>query len=378
MTGASLYELIEAWQPRYLRADRKEKTQILDEFVALTGYHRKAAIRVLRKGRKPVAWDRRGRPRQYTNEVKAALIAVWEACDRICSKRLQPFLPEIVAALERQGELRLPPHTKRRLVKMSAATIDRLLRTHRPKGRQGRCTTKPGSLLKEKIPVRTFADWDDARPGFLEMDLVAHCGESAAGEYIHTLNAVDAATGWCEPEALPHRSQQAVKEALDRMRERMPFPLLGVDSDNDSAFINHNLVRYCDREGVTFTRSREYKKNDQAHVEQKNWSVVRRLIGYRRYKSLEALRLLETIYRDWRLYVNFFQPVRKLPSKERVGCRVRKRYNEAKTPYRRVLASVDVAEAEKGHLEEIYRTLNPVALRRRIEENLEKLWGLDE
>ncbi len=374
MTRASLEEFIGAWQPRYLRASRKEKTQILDEFVALTGYHRKAAIRVLRKGRKPVAWDRRGRPRQYPNEVKAALIAVWEACDRICSKRLQPCLAEMVAVLERQGELRPPPHTRRRLVKMSAATIDRLLRTHRR--RQGRCTTKPGSLLKEKIPVRTFADWDDARPGFLEMDLAAHCGESAAGEYLHTLNAVDVATGWCEPEALPNRSQQAVKEALDRMRRRMPFPLLGIDSDNDTAFINHNLVRYCDREGITFTRSREYKKNDQAHVEQKNWTAVRQLIGYDRYESAEALELLQVIYTDWRLFVNFFQPVRKLVAKERLGSKVRKRYDEAKTPYQRVLTSSDGGEEGKERLRGLYRTLNPVALRRRIEENLEKLWRL--
>jgi len=378
MTRATLDELIEALRPRYLRASRKEKTRILEELVAITGYHRKAAIRVLSKGRKPKAWDRLGRPSKYTNDVKAALIAVWEACNRICSKRLQPFLAEIVAVLERQGELRLPHHTKQRLIQMSAATIDRLLRTHRSKGRPERCTTKPGSLLKERIKVRTFADWDDARPGFLEMDLVAHCGESAAGEYIHTLNAVDVATGWCEPEAIPNRSQKAVEEAIDRMRKRMPFPLLGIDSDNDSAFINHNLVRYCDREGVSFTRSREYKKNDQAHVEQKNWSVVRRLIGYRRYKSGKALRLLEAIYSDWRCYVNFFQPVRKLLSKERVGGRVRKLYDEAKTPYRRVLACEDVAEAEKVRLGEIYLTLNPVALRRRIEENLEKLWGLDE
>lgn len=376
MTQASVAELVNTWRPRYLRASRKEKTKILDEFVALTGYHRKAAIRLLRKGRKPQRWDRRGRPRIYTNQVKAALIEVWEVCGQICSKRLAPFLPEIVAVLEREGELKLPPDTKRLLVRMSAATIDRLLRTHRPKGLRGRCTTKPGSLLKEKIPVRTFADWNDARPGFLEMDLVAHCGQTTAGEYLHTLNAVDVATGWCEPEALPNRSQHAVKEALDRMQKRMPFPLLGMDSDNDSAFINHNLVRYCDREKITFTRSREYKKNDQAHVEQKNWTAVRQLIGYDRYESAETLTLFEAIYTDWRLYLNFFQPVRKLMAKERVGSKVRKRYDRAQTPCQRVLASTEVDEVGKERLRELYRTLNPVALRRRIDENLEKLWRL--
>lgn len=280
--------------------------------------------------------------------------------------------------LEREGELKLPPETKRLLVRMSAATIDRLLRTHRSRGRRGKCTTKPGSLLKEKIPVRTFADWDDARPGFLEMDLVAHCGQTTAGEYLNTLNAVDMTTGWCEPEALPNRSQHAVKEALDRMRKRMPFPLLGIDSDNDSAFINANLLRYCEGEKITFTRSRPYKKNDQAHVEQKNWVVVRQLIGYDRYESAEALTLFQVIYTDWRLYLNLFQPVRKLVAKERVGSKVRKCYDRAQTPCQRVLASAEVDEAEKERLREVYQTLNPAALRHRIDENLGKLWRLHE
>jgi len=377
VTRQSLEELIRTWRPRYLQATRKEKTLILDEFVALTGYHRKAAIRVLRKGRKPKRWDRRG-PKIYTNEVKAALLEIWEVCGRICSKRLAPFLPEIVTVLEREGELKLSAETKQLLVRMSPATIDRLLQTHRPKGPRGRCTTKPGSLLKEKIPVRTFADWDNARPGFLESDLIAHCGQSVAGEYRHTLNAVDVATGWCELEVLPNRSQHAVEEALDQMRERMPFPLPGIDSDNDSAFINHNLVRYCDRVKNSFTRAREYKKNDQAHVEQRNWTAVRQLIGYERYESGEALELLRAIYADWRLYLNFFQPVRKLVAKERVGGKVRRWYDQAQTPYRRVLASPEVSEAKKERLGGIYRRLNPVALRHRIEDNLEQLWRLRE
>jgi len=376
MTRASIAELVESWRPRYLRASRKEKSLILDEFVALTGYHRKSAIRLLRNGRRSRAMDRRGRPRVYTPDVKAALLQVWEACGQICSKRLAPFLPEAVEVLERAGELKISPDTKRLLVRMSAATIDRLLRTHRPRRPRSRCTTKPGTLLKEKIPVRTFADWNDARPGFLEVDLVAHCGESSAGEYLHTLNAVDVATGWCELEVLPNRSQQAVREAVDRIRERLPFPLSGIDSDNDSAFINANLLRYCRKERITFTRCRPYKKNDQAHVEQKNWTAVRQLVGYKRYESKEAQELLRSIYADWRLFVNFFQPVRKLIAKERKGSRVRKVYDVAKTPFRRVLVRADVDEAEKERLRELYRTLNPVELRRRIEENLRALRGL--
>lgn len=211
------------------------------------------------------------------------------------------------------------------------------------------------------------------RPGFLELDLVAHCGESVAGEYIHTLNAVDVATGWCEPAAIANRSQHVVAEAIDRMRERLPFPLRGIDSDNDSAFLNAHLYRYCQGQEIEFTRSRAYKKNDQAYVEGKNWSVVRQLVGYRRYESQAAFDLLEAIYADWRLVVNYFQPVRKLQAKERVGSKVRKRYDMAQTPYRRVLASPDVPEGSKDRLQETYRTLNPMALRRRIEENLRAL-----
>lgn len=210
MTRTSIRELVESWRPRYLRASRKEKTRILDEFVALTGYHRKSAIRLLRHGYRPPRLDRRGRPRRYAPDVKATLLAVWEAWGYICSKRLAPFLPEIVAVLKRHGELRLRPETERLLLQVSPATIDRLLRPHRPKPLRGRTTTKPGTLLKHQIPVRTFADWDESKPGFLEVDLVAHCGESARGEYLHTLTAVDVDTRWCELEVLPNRSQQAV------------------------------------------------------------------------------------------------------------------------------------------------------------------------
>jgi len=376
MTRTSLEELMEAVRPRYVRARRMEKGRILDEFVAITGYHRKSAIRLLNHGRKPRSWDKRGRPRVYTNEVKSALIQVWEICGLICSRRLHPFLPEVVEVLERAGELRLSEETKRLLFTMSRATIDRLLRSRRYQRPHGRCTTKPGTLLKQSIPVRTFADWDDARPGFVEMDLVAHCGGSTRGEYIHTLDTVDVTTGWCELLALPNRSQQAVSEGITKLREQLPFPLLGIDSDNDSAFLNHNLYRYCKDEKITFTRCRVYKKNDQAHIEQKNWTVVRRLIGYDRYEPKEALALLRAIYADWRLYMNFFQPVMKLVEKQRDGSKVRKRYDEAHTPYKRVLAAQEVAEEGKERLREMYQTLNPVAIRRRVDQNLKKLWRL--
>jgi len=376
MTGKSKRELLEAIGPRYRRANRQEKTRILDEFVAITEYHRKHAIRLLKHGVKKPKRKKRGRPKVYRGEVISALIKVWKVCDRICSKRLHPFLPEIVAVLEREEELTLSVKTKRLLLQISPATIDRCLRRVRRQRGRGLSTTKPGTLLKQAIPVRTFADWDDARPGFVEMDLVAHCGDSTHGEYLNTLNVVDVSTGWSECPVLANRSQREVSAAIERLRERLPFPLLGIDSDNDSAFINDNLYRYCQQERITFTRSRPYKKNDQAHVEQKNWSVVRRLIGYERYESNEALTLMRAIYQDWRLYVNFFQPVLKLVEKRRVGSKVRKRYDTARTPYQRVLESPNVSEEDKERLRQIYFTLNPVVLRQRIDENLERLWNL--
>jgi len=376
MTQNGRRELLEAVRPRYLRANKADKARILDEFVATTGYHRKYAIRLLKRGAKLHRPRKPGRSKTYQGEVVIALVKIWAICDEICSRRLHPFLPEIVAVLERHGELKLSEATKRLLLQMSRATLDRCLQSVRRRPRRGLSTTKPGTLLKQAIPVRTFADWNEARPGFVEIDLVAHCGDSTHGEYLNTLNVVDVFTGWSECLVLANRSQQQVSAAMERLRQRLPFPLLGIDSDNDSAFINDNLYRYCQREHITFTRSRPYKKNDQAHVEQKNWSVVRRLIGYDRYELPQALDLLEAIYQDRRLYVNFFQPVLKLAEKRRVGSQVIKKYDTARTPYQRVFESPDVPEETKERLRQLYLTLNPVTLRQRIDENLDKLWQL--
>jgi hypothetical protein len=286
-------------------------------------------------------------------------------------------MPEIVAVLERHGELQLDPDSKRLLLQMSASTIDRRLAPFRQQQRRGLSTTKPGTLLKEAVPVRTFADWDDARPGFMEMDLVAHCGDSAEGQYLQTLTAVDVSTGWTECLVLEQRNQKAVSTAVERLRQRLPFPLLGIDSDNDSAFINGTLIRYCRSQRITFTRSRPYRKNDQAHVEQKNWSIVRRTIGYKRYESAVALELIRSIYADLQLYVNFFQPVLKLVSKERHSAKVYKRYDIARTPHQRLMVSADVTAKDKLRLHHMYLSLNPVELRDRIDTNLKQLWQLD-
>lgn len=305
-----------------------------------------------------------------------ALLQIWRVANCIAAKRLVPCLPEFVDALERHGELQLDPETRTLLLSMSISTADRLLRPHRsrPSGR-GRATTKPGSLLKKCIPVRTFADWNDTRPGFVEVDLVAHCGQSPTGQYLNSLNMTDVATGWTECLAVLNKSQRQVSKAVAAARQRFPFPLLGIDSDNGSEFINANLLRYCAQEGITFTRCREYHKNDQAHVEQKNWSVVRQFVGYDRYVGTAAQRKLEALYQVLRLYVNFFQPVQKLVSKERIGARVRKRYDTAKTPYQRVLESEHVSAHSKQHLREQYAGLNPAALLRQIEALQQDLWA---
>ncbi|HVN53747.1 MAG TPA: transposase family protein, partial [Anaerolineaceae bacterium] len=313
MSQRSKREMIEAVRPRYLKANKTGKEHILNEFVATTGYHRKYAIRVLKHGSPPQGLKKPGRRKVYRGEVVQVLEQVWEICGRICSKRLQPFLPEIVSVLERCGELRMSPETKTLLLGMSRATIDRCLQPARflPHP-HGLSTTKPGSLLKQAIPIRTFTPWEDERPGFLEIDLVAHCGDSVEGSYLNTLTATDLATGWTECLGLANKTQAAVSQAIQQLRQQLPFALLGLDSDNGSEFINDTLLRYCQAEQITFTRSRPYQKNDQAHVEQKNWSVVRHTVGYDRLESAEELALLRSIYTDLRIYINFFQPVLKL------------------------------------------------------------------
>lgn len=377
MSQQSKRELVERLRHRYLHGSRAEKTKVLDEFVAVTGLHRKSAIRTLRqgyqRGREP-----RGRPRTYTGASVAALETVWRVCGCICGKRLQPFLREVVPILEAHGELQLDAGTRQLLLQMSAATIDRKLRPHRMQQGRGLSTTKPGTLLKHSIPVRTFTEWDDVKPGFVEIDLVAHCGETVAGEYLNTLTATDIATGWTECFLLRQRNQRAVKAMMSSLRQRLPFPLLGVDSDNDSIFINHLLKGYLEKNHVTFTRSRPWKKNDQAWVEQKNGAVVRGTIGYRRYTSPAAAVLLEAIHADLHLYVNYFQPVLKLVEKRRDGAKIYKRYDPAQTPYQRTMANESVSALRKVRLQQAYRPLNPAQLRRQIDDNLRRLWHLPE
>jgi hypothetical protein len=377
MSLNSKRELVEVVRPRYLKANKAGKQKILDEFTSATGYHRKYAIRLLKNRVQKLPQSRRtGYKTIYAGEVVQALERIWEIYGRICSKRLQPFLPEGIRVLERCHEIELSEETKALLLKISSASIDRCLRAVRIRTAHGLSTTKPGSLLKSLIPVHTFTAWDEERPGFMEIDLVAHCGGTTEGQFLCTLTCTDLCTGWTDVSGLLHRSQQAVSEALRGMRQRLPFPLLGIDSDNGGEFINELLYRYCLNEKITFTRSRPYQKNDQAHVEQKNWSVVRHTVGYDRWETQQELALLESIYDDLRLYINFFQPCLKLLAKQRIGNQTLKRYDRAKTPYQRVLERSDIPLEAKARLMHLYVQLNPAELRRRIDQKTAMLWKL--
>lgn len=378
MTRASLREYAAVQRERYRQAPRAEKRQLLDEIVAVTGIHRKAAIRLLRRAPRPRATPGPGgRPREYGPEVAAAAEVLWQASGRIGAHRLHPFVPELLERLVQCGELTVPPDVDKRLRQASRPTLARLLAPARATfPRRGATLTRPGGWLRQEIPIRTFTEWDDARPGFCEVDLVAHCGSSTEGFYLCTLCAVDIATAWVELDAVWGKSQQRVGGAIHHVWGRLPVPLVGLDSDNGSEFINRGLYDWCRRHGITFTRSRAWKKNDSAHVEQKNGAVVRQLVGYDRFASKAAYGQLQRVYRLARLHVNFFQPVQKLVTKTREGARAHRVYDRAQTPYQRLRAAGVLTPAKRQELEALYQSLNPLQLRRDLEAELDRLWAL--
>lgn len=353
---------------RYARATKAQKTSMLDELCELTGWSRRHARRALTAALvPPEPASAPVRTRVYGEETLVPLVKIWATLGGPSGKRLAPFMPEIVEVLERCAELEVSPQTRRKLLAISAATIDRMLAPERARLRvKGRSGTAPGSMLRRQIPIRTFADWDDARPGFLEVDLVAHDGGSPYGQFCQSLDVVCVATGWTEVRALANKAQRWCFEAMRDLERTLPFPILGIDSDNGGEFINHQLFRWCTEHEITFTRSRPYRKNDNCFVEQKNWPVVRQQVGYLRYDTTAELCALEEIWELVRLWMNFFQPQMKLVAKQRTGARVRKRYDRAQTPYRRVLASDQVASGAKEALTRTYLGLNPVELTREI------------
>jgi hypothetical protein len=364
---ATRKELLAAIGSRYRVASRSEKERILDEFVATTGYHRKHAIRALRS-EAPVAQPPAVRNRLYDEAVKQALIVLWEASDRLCGKRLKAAIPILVTAMERHGHLDLDPSVKQQLLQVSSATIDRLLsETRRHVDGKRRRSGGVGVALRRSIPVRTFSDWGDPPPGFLEVDMVEHCGGvKTDGNFVHTLVLTDIATGWTECVAMPMRNQELIREALEAAASNIPFIMLGIDTDNDSAFINQTIIDYCNERGVVQTRSRPYRKNDQAWVEQKNGAVVRRLVGYERFSGLGATHALANLYVASRLYINYFQPSFKLKSKKRDGARVEKLYYPPSTPCARLMESTSIDDATKARLKDECDTLDPMTLLRDI------------
>jgi hypothetical protein len=355
-------DLVTAIRERYQSGTKDDKLRILNEFVAITGYHRKHAIRLFKAGSTAPGAPRRSRLPIYDAAVHEALVVLWEASDRVCGKRLRPLLPILVSALERHGHLTLAATVRARVLSASAATLDRMLRPTRAavSGRRARRRAIPA--VRRNVPVRTFADWEDPVPGDMEADLVSHGGESTAGSFVHTLTLTDVASGWTECVALVVRDGALVAAALEQLRTSMPFPLRGFDTDNGGEFMNETVAAYCRLHGIPCTRSRPHYKNDQAWVEQKNGSVVRRLVGYRRLEGLAAAAALSQLYAAARLFVNFFQPSFKLASKTRVGSKVRKTYQAPATPYARLLASAAITDDMKQRLRTVAEQLDPLRL----------------
>lgn len=378
MRFQSKRELLMQVAPRYRESDHPQKSVILSEFIAATGYNRKYAIRLLSGPiLSPPGPLKRTRARYYGPAVQDALAIAWAAANYICAKRLVPFLPELVPTLERHGHLQLTDAVRAQVLAVSPATADRLLQPLRQKGSpRGLGTTRVGRLLKHQIPIRTFNDWNETRPGFLEADLVAHCGWTVEGSFLHTLVLTDVASGWTECLALLHRSQTAVVHALDRAQQLLPMPMLGLDTDNGSEFINAELLAYCERTHLSFTRGRAYRKNDQCYVEQKNGAIVRQFVGYDRFENERAYRQLTELYRALRLYVNFFQPSMKLLTKQRDGGKMHRKYDLAQTPWQRLLATDALNAETRTRLETIYPSLDPLGLLHQIATWQDALWQL--
>jgi hypothetical protein len=366
-------EYLARMRERYATADRAAKRRLLNEICEMTGYHRKAVIRALRR---PVGRARRrvGRPRRYGPAVVGALRGIWEAASYPWSERLRALVPLWLPWARKH--FRITPEVETKLREISARQMDRCLRPYKRELRRrqyGR--TKPGTLLKHQIPLKTDR-WNVSEPGFTEIDLVAHSGDRADGPFIYSLNLTDIQTTWVETRAVLGKHQVDVQTTLEELRQTLPFRLRGIDADNGGEFINAHLQRYCREHGVQFTRGRPYKKDDNAHIEQKNWTHVRKLLGYARYDSLPALAAINGLYAELRLFQNLFLPSVKLLEKRRVGSRLRRRYDRPRTPLERLQACLTADRAAVQRLTQLQTTLDPFALARRIDEHLTRIYQL--
>jgi hypothetical protein len=375
MSHQAKRELLFQIAPGSREASSGLKEVILDEFIAATGYARKYAIRLLNHPADQKLIITRPRLPHYGPEVQQALHLAWTAANHICAKRLIPFLPTLVVSLERHDHLHLSEEHRAQLLSMSPATADRILQPHRKQERHGIATTRSGTLLKKQIPIRTFNDWDETKPGFMEADLVAHCGTHADGSYLYTLTLTDITTGWTECLPLLNRGQEAVVAALKRAQQLLPFPLLGIDTDNGAEFINMELLAFCEQEQITVTFGRPRRSNDQCYVEQKNGQIVRKARRrVTRFEGLLAYRQLTELYRALRVYVNGFQPSMKLASKEREGSKVRRTYDQAQTPMQRLFASSILSPQKQQELLRITEALDPLRLLTQLEHLQKALW----
>jgi hypothetical protein len=379
MARRSKQEYLRTIHTRYRQAERAEKTLMLDEFTQVCGYHRKYALWLLNRPLPEPPRPRQvaRRPTRYSEAMIRVLAQVWEASGYLCSQRLQAALPQWLPWM--RPRVSLTAAVERQLLAISPRQMDRRLQPRkRTLTRRMYGTTRPGSLLKHQIPIKTD-HWDVHQPGYLEIDLVSHSGASASGEFLHTLDSVDIQTCWVERQAVMGKGRHGVVQALTAIERLLPFPLRGIDSDNGSEFINDHLYAFCQRpagQAIQFTRSRPYKKDDNAHVEQKNWTHVRKLVGWERYDRPAALAALTALYADVRLFQNLFQPSMKLVRKVRVGSRLIRRYDTPQTPFERVRACPEADPAKVAALQRVVETTDPFVLSQRVDQHLERLWAL--
>lgn len=374
MSKMSKCDYLIQMKPKYKAADRKTKGQLLDDFCEFTGHHRKAALRLLNNPFKPKTKRKRTREREYDQDTVNAITTLWRAANEICGERLQPFIPDLLDKLIACQEMTVTYGVYAKLKKVSMATVKRIVgkEKHRSLIKLAG-TTKPGTLLKSQIAVR-YGGWEEVDPGWCETDTVAHCGTDISGTFIYSLNVIDICSGWSEQGAIWGKGEVATAEQMDKLRARLPFVLLGLDPDNGSEFINWQLHRYCRKHNINLTRSRPNHKNDNAHVEQKNYTAIRQLIGYSRFDKKEQLALLNDLYaNEWRLYLNFFQPTQKIKEKikDPVTGRATKKYYESKTPYQRLMEHPKTTNEQKAVLKSVYDSLNPIQLQKEIKRKLE-------
>ena len=378
------HELAKEILGRYLKATKEEKRPILDEFCANTKYDRKYAITKLKNLQMTpnykdsiVGKHVRNRERIYDGYVEVVVEKIYKALGGIGARRIHPMIKMVLEKGIKFGHIKIDPITEMKVLAMSKSTLDRMVRRVRERNSiKGISTTRPGVFLKSEIPLRVGV-WEETDPGFSEIDCVAHCGDNAGGMFISTLNSTDIATQWFEAEPVMGKAQERILEGINAIKTRLPFTLSGIDSDNGSEFINHQLYEYCKKEKIIFTRSRPYKKNDNAHIEQKNYTTVRQVLGYQRFDTEEVFKLMKKLYRGpLRLYINFFQSSEKCTEKKRIGSKIKKIYDMAQTPYERVLTHSKVSDTTKEELPLLFEKLDPFALRKEIDDLVYKIQKL--